>query len=195
MNKQTYMRALKKKLHRLPKADFDKAIEYFEEYFADAGIENEAKAIQDLGSPEEAAEQIIRTIAINNASEPIPNAKKGVHAVWVGILALFAAPIALPLTLMLALVIILVVAAIFLVLLMLFLAGIMLILMGPITVIAGITVLLYSVPTFVSCIGLGLCSIGLGLLLCCAMIQSIKSFFSAMSRFFVRLINRKRKTV
>ena len=37
MNKQEYMRQLEIKLKRLPKDDFERAIEYYEEYFAEAG--------------------------------------------------------------------------------------------------------------------------------------------------------------
>ena len=55
MTKTEYMKVLSKKLRRLPKEDYERAVEYFEEYFADAGPENEQKAIEDLGTPEEAA--------------------------------------------------------------------------------------------------------------------------------------------
>ena len=37
MTKTEYMRTLAHKLRRLPKEDYDKAMEYFEEYFAEAG--------------------------------------------------------------------------------------------------------------------------------------------------------------
>ena len=40
MNKQEYMEQLKKRLKRLPGEDFERAVEYFEEYFAEAGVEN-----------------------------------------------------------------------------------------------------------------------------------------------------------
>ena len=55
MTKTEYMKLLSKKLRRLPKEDYNRAVEYFEEYFAEAGPENEQQAIRDLGSPEEAA--------------------------------------------------------------------------------------------------------------------------------------------
>lgn len=62
MNKTEYMKILSKKLRRLPKEDYARAIEYFEEYFEEAGPENEQQAIQDLGSPEEAARELSRRI-------------------------------------------------------------------------------------------------------------------------------------
>ena len=59
MTKTEYMRTLAHKLRRLPKEDYDKAMEYFEEYFAEAGPEFEQQAIEDLGSPKDAANQLI----------------------------------------------------------------------------------------------------------------------------------------
>ena len=64
MTKKEYMKKLAYQLRRLPKEDFDKAMDYFEEYFEDAGIENEQKAIEDLGAPEEAASALILDLAL-----------------------------------------------------------------------------------------------------------------------------------
>ena len=41
MTRKEYMEQLKKYLKRLPKEDYDNAIEYFSEYFDEAGPENE----------------------------------------------------------------------------------------------------------------------------------------------------------
>lgn len=43
MTKKEYMKKLAYQLRRLPKEDFDKAMDYFEEYFEDAGIETSKK--------------------------------------------------------------------------------------------------------------------------------------------------------
>ena len=51
MNKSEYMKILTHELRRLPKEDYYRAVDYFEEYFAEAGPENEDQAIRDLGSP------------------------------------------------------------------------------------------------------------------------------------------------
>ena len=66
MTKTEYMKLLSKKLRRLPKEDYNRAVEYFEEYFAEAGPENEQQAIRDLGSPEEAARELIINLAEQN---------------------------------------------------------------------------------------------------------------------------------
>ena len=47
MTRQEYMEELKKYLKRLPQEDFDNAIEYFSEYFEEAGPEKEQKRQQE----------------------------------------------------------------------------------------------------------------------------------------------------
>ena len=97
MNRIEYMNQLAHMLKRLPKEDYDKAMDYFNEYFDEAGPENEQQAIEDLGSPEAAANSIVMDLAIYNAKEPGKNMKRGLKNIWVGILAIFAAPVAVPL--------------------------------------------------------------------------------------------------
>ena len=43
---------LEKYLRKLPQSDYEDAMEYFTEYFADAGPENEQAVIKELGTPE-----------------------------------------------------------------------------------------------------------------------------------------------
>lgn len=70
MTKSEYMKKLSYSLRRLPKEDFNQAIDYFEEYFAEAGEENEQQAIEDLGSPEDAAKELIMNLAEKNMEQP-----------------------------------------------------------------------------------------------------------------------------
>lgn len=99
MNREQYMERLRHRLKRLPKEDYERAVAYFTEYFEEAGPEREAQAIEDLGSPELAADQIIRDFAVENADRPAQSVKRSFSALWIGILAVFAAPVALPLAL------------------------------------------------------------------------------------------------
>ena len=48
MTRKEYMEQLKKYLKRLPKEDYDNAIEYFSEYFDEAGPENEQQVMEEL---------------------------------------------------------------------------------------------------------------------------------------------------
>ena len=53
------MEQLRKYLKRLPKEDYENAIEYFSEYFDDAGPENEQQVMEELGEPKEAARELL----------------------------------------------------------------------------------------------------------------------------------------
>lgn len=62
MTRAEYLAELEQHLRQLPKQDFHEALEYFTEYFDEAGPENEADVIAELGSPEEAAKDIIQNV-------------------------------------------------------------------------------------------------------------------------------------
>ncbi len=162
MNKQEYMRQLEIKLKRLPKDDFERAIEYYEEYFAEAGEEHEQKAIEDLGSPQEAADQIIKDFALNYSKEPVKDVKSGMNALWVGVLALFAAPLALPL-MAAGIVLCFAMGIVVLSLLVaLVLTAASTVLIGPFSIIAGFMSITKSVPVFLTCVGMGLLATAAG---------------------------------
>ncbi len=190
MNKTEYMKELSKRLRPLPKEDFQKAIEYFEEYFADAGSENESQVIEDLGTPEFAAKQLVTTLAINNTKEPAKDVKKGLRALWVGILALCAAPIALPLAFAFVLVIVMFILTILLLFASLGLIGITFVITGPLSLIAGFTILSQSIPVFLSCLGSSLLLTGSGLLICLAVWRLCQWFLTSMIRLFGHIIKK-----
>lgn len=190
MNKTQYINELKRHLRTLPKEDFQKAVEYYEEYFFDAGVENEAQVIEDLGTPEFAARQIITTIAINNTKEPVSDVKKGFSAVWVGILAICAAPIALPFALVAALFVILFFLMILLFLFCCFIVGVALVLCGLLCFPAGFTMLTTSIPVFISCLGIGFSSLGLGMALCYGMFRLCQMFLKGTVRFCGHLVKK-----
>lgn len=60
--KDEYLDELRRYLRKLPPDDFDSAMDYFIEYFEEAGPENEAQAIHDLGTPKEAASEILQNL-------------------------------------------------------------------------------------------------------------------------------------
>ena len=164
MTKTEYMKVLSKKLRRLPKEDYERAVEYFEEYFADAGPENEQKAIEDLGTPEEAARELIMDLAEENADKPPKTVKRGMRAIWIGILGICAAPIALPLALVFIVLIACAFLVVFCVLLCLVIAGVSVAAGGIISAIAGAAVLFQSFADGLCNLGFGLGCFGAGLL-------------------------------
>lgn len=58
MNKQEYMDQLSELLLDIPTEERIEAIRYYEDYFADAGVENEEKLLEQLESPDKIAKAI-----------------------------------------------------------------------------------------------------------------------------------------
>lgn len=193
MNKQEYMRQLEIKLKRLPKDDFERAVEYYEEYFAEAGEEHEQKAIEDLGSPQEAADQIIKDFALNYSKEPVKDVKSGMNALWVGVLALFAAPLALPL-MAAGIVLCFAMGIVVLSLLVaLVLTAASTVLIGPFSIIAGFMSITKSVPVFLTCVGMGLLATASGSALTYAGYVLCRRFISWILKKLAGVIRRGEK--
>lgn len=58
MNKEEFLKQLEQLLSDIPENERREAIEYYRNYFEDAGPENEMKIIQELGSPQKVAVSI-----------------------------------------------------------------------------------------------------------------------------------------
>ncbi|MDO4567562.1 MAG: DUF4097 family beta strand repeat-containing protein [Clostridia bacterium] len=67
MTKHEFLYRLDAALAPLPKSDRDDALRYYEDYFADAGAGNEARLIEELGSPEALADEIITSLGKSGA--------------------------------------------------------------------------------------------------------------------------------
>ena len=193
MNKQEYMKQLKERLKRLPKADFARAVEYYEEYFAEAGEENEARAIEDLGTPQEAADQIIQDMAGDYSKEPVKDVRSGMNGLWVALLALFAAPVALPLLFAGMMVVLSAVVVVWALLLALLVTAGCAVIAGPFTIIAGFSVLFKSFPVFLCCIGIGLLSTGAGAALTYGTYLLCRRSMSWTLRILARMIRRENR--
>ena len=106
MTSQEYLNQLQKYLKKLPQSDYEDAMEYFTEYFADAGPENEQAVIEELGTPKIAAAELMMNLLDKKMDEHTAmeqeekrNEKKkttGASVIWIAVLTLFAAPIGAP---------------------------------------------------------------------------------------------------
>lgn len=188
MTREEYMKRLEHRLRRLPREDYNKAVSYFTEYFEDAGPDNEAQAIEDLGEPEMAADQIVREFAVENAKEPVKTVKRSFSAVWIGVLAVFAAPVALPLALAFGAVCLafalVVIAFVFSVFLMAFAVAVSSV---PCMVI-GIWLSFTSFADGVATLGIGLISLGAGSFLVMGSITLGKWLMHAVTCLFGRIV-------
>ena len=70
LTKEEYLAQLKKYLKRLPKEDYNNAMDYFTEYFEDAGSEGETSLMQELGTPKEAAYDILDNLISEKKKNP-----------------------------------------------------------------------------------------------------------------------------
>lgn len=61
MNKEIFLRDLRRFLADIPEDEREQALKYYEDYFEDAGPEKEQQVIQELGSPLDIAKQIKST--------------------------------------------------------------------------------------------------------------------------------------
>ena len=78
MNRAGFMSQLESYLADIPAAEREEALQYYNDYFEDAGAENEASVISSLGSPKEIADNIKAELK----GEAIPtSANAGDHAV------------------------------------------------------------------------------------------------------------------
>ena len=66
MTRKEFMYRLAEQLLPLPADERVSALKYYDEYFDDAGPENEQKILEELGDPRTVAESIIREYAQNN---------------------------------------------------------------------------------------------------------------------------------
>lgn len=164
MTKVEYLAKLDKYLHKLPKEDYQEAMDYFREYFEEAGSENEAQVIAELGTPKEAAQDIISRLLDEKIGSKEKTSRSRVTMVWLAILAIMATPVAIPLALFLFSVIIAIfvlgVAAIAVVLSL----GIAFLTSGIYMLFDSWSYLNISFSTTALSFGLGLLALGLSLL-------------------------------
>ncbi len=69
MTKYEFLGDLSRLLSQLPEEERDEAIKFYEDYFNEAGKENEQKVMEELGTPQEVAKKILQE---NVSEEEIP---------------------------------------------------------------------------------------------------------------------------
>jgi uncharacterized membrane protein len=147
----------------MPSDELESAIQYYEEYFDEAG--DDQKAAEELGSPEKAASMIKANYAVQDMEKSEGSAKKSLKTIFIVILAIFASPIAIPIAITIFAVIISLVVALLAVFVSLFAAGAATAAVGFLTLIASVFVIVQSPATFLFFLGLGLVSIATGVAL------------------------------
>lgn len=217
MNRKDFLSALRQALSGLPDEERANALRYYEEYFDDAGPENEESAAAGLGNPADVARQILadyRELITHpqgaNAGASGASGAPGAQSVpqgdgtatprhgWRGInpwlllvLVIFAIPIGVPLFIGLLTVL----AGIVVTLLALILTVVIVVLVVPIALcgagigLAVISLFLWGMPaSAVVTFGVGLMSLALGVLLGMLFIKLCRLFVPPLVRGVIAIL-------
>lgn len=188
MTRTEYLSKLDNYLHRLPQEDYQEAMDYFTEYFDEAGPENEARVIQELGSPQEAAQAILNALWDKKEHQEESHQSRA-HILWIVLLAIFTAPLTLP-----AIILAIILFISFIAIIFVFFITAVILLLSAITLLASliwesITIIPHSLSAISLSIGIGLVVVGVGLLL--FLLFSLLA--KAMTRLLLDVIRRLTK--
>lgn len=155
MNKSEFLGELRHKLKRLPAAETEEALLYYEEYFHDAGPENEKNVLKELNSPSAVAAKIIGEYAVHASESP----KGKAHSIWVLILTVCAVPIALPLAIS-ALVLFI---SLWIVFASFGIAGVAFMLSGAVSLVSGLITIFHGFSTSMFYFGYAMLTVAIGI--------------------------------
>lgn len=168
MNREEYLQELWGRLsNKLPAKELERVVAYYSDYFDEAGPGREAEIMAELGTPERLAREILGEREIRGLERG--EGYHGPGTVWTILLAILAAPIAIPLMLgIFALALALIVCA-FAMVLAFGVAGAGCIAGGAFLALCGLKVIFTSgVATTIYFVGGGLLAAGIGVFLLAA---------------------------
>lgn len=166
MTKQAYLDQLRKYLKKLPAEDYADAMEYFTEYFEEADEEQAQQLMRELGTPKEAARDLIQNLLDKKITEQTttPAPKKRSHIFWIAVLAICAAPIGIPLLLALLLILLALLVCAAAIVLAVGCCAVAFFIVGGKLFLRGLLAIPYSLSGACMVAGSGLLTIGLSIL-------------------------------
>ena len=220
MNREAYLKELDRYLRKLPREDYENAMEYFTEYFEEAGPQREAEVIEELGPPREAAAELLNELlttpnlpvlyqkpekdkedreASGDSSPKKADKKKGSffgessvgRIILIALLAILAAPVGIPLGITAIALLFSGVAMAAAVFFAVVVFGIGAVLGGGWLVVQSFALFASSLAAGVLVIGSGILGIGLGLLVILFAIWAGKMMIFGLIRLISRMISRK----
>ncbi len=193
MDKNTFLSELSRRLRGIPKADYDDAMNYYVEYFMDAGVGESDDVIGLVGTPEENAARIMEECTDKQfkKAEKEGGVKNSSRALWYIILGLFAAPIAFPIAIALAAVVFSVLVAVIAVIGSLILASVGIVIAG----VAAIPAIFWAETGSQALILIGIACVGIafGALMCIVFYKLGELIVKLIIKFF-RFLGNKQKS-
>lgn len=194
MTKTEYLAKLTKYLRKLPQKDYEEALEYFMEYFEEAGPENEAQVIAELGTPKEAAHEVITRLLDEKIIEDKSSLRNKTTILWIAILAVLASPVALPILLFFLAMLMTLLMIIFAVIVTALALTFALLISGVYTFFTSFSLLSVSLASTLFGVGIGLLMFGGALLLLFASFEICKLFVKLTTLLIKWLIKKGRKS-
>ena len=192
MTRTEYLNQLEAYLMKLSQSDRIEAMDYFKELFDDAGPEGEEELIASLGSPKEAAHDILTTLLDKKINEENSN-KNNRQVLQIAILALLAAPIGIPVGIGLLMAIIGIFIAAVSVLLAFFAVSAAGMVLGAVLLFESFYMLAESTSAFVLVFGGGLLAIGASSLVLLATSYVTRFFGILILRLIQWILNRGKR--
>lgn len=193
MKRTEYLAQLERYLKRLPKEDYDEVMDYFVELFDDAGAESEEELIAGLGSPKEAAHEIMSNLLDKKLSGETGEKSSRRNLVLIVILAMLAAPVGLPLLAIPFLMMLALVMLTLSVIVAIAATSLTAFLFGAALLWDSLPLFLQSLPAFLLGFGAGLLAIGISCLLLLGIFYLVRFGVFAlirMGQFFITKMRR-----
>lgn len=213
MNRMEFMAELERLLADMPEEERQAAVQYYADYFADAGEANEADVIRELGSPEKAAESIKadyygtefneadyehkdymekyrQKSSAGSASGEVGKSRPWTSNTLKLILIIAIAVVLWPVTLGIALAVFGIAAAVVCFFAVLVIASVAILIAGGVTIVVGLAVAIAVPPAALVTAGIGLLMFVLGLIATVGTVKLCIIVYPAMLRGFVNLCRR-----
>lgn len=191
MTRTDYLTQLETYLNKLPEADRIEAMDYFKELFDDAGTEGEEELIASLGTPKEAAHDVLSNLLDKKVNEG-PAQKNDRQLLHIALLALLVAPIGIPVGIGILMAIIGLFIAAVAVILAFFTVSVTGILLGGLFIVESFSILAEAKSAFILIFGAGLLAIGASSLVLLG-ISYVARFFGLLIVRLVQWILKKGK--
>jgi uncharacterized membrane protein len=192
MSKEEYLGILQSNLRNVPPEEAWNIMEYYREYFEDAGPDNVDRVIQELGAPQILAKKVTADYAIKGMEERQNNktrSKGDFSNMWLILLAAIGSPVWVPLAFALVVVVASVVFAIAITCIAVAAGGVL-------GIVLGIPTLIVDIPTGILTIGSGAVCVGIGILLfigVVALAKQLKKLFLYIAKKKIRKENNDEK--
>lgn len=188
MNRNEFMRRLEILLSDISKEERDEALQYYRDYFEDAGAEHEAEVIRELESPEKVAETIKADLKreFQDVQEP-PKTSNGLKILLIVLIVLIGAPIILPVGFGLVVAALGIVIAAFSFFAGLVLGAVAIMGAGLVAIVVGIPLLVVAIPAGLLSVGSGLLIFVVGLIGTAATVKLCMVMYPAMFRILVNI--------